>query len=235
MKTAVVRFPGSNCDSDAFHVIADLLSEEAFYLRHDETDLRNADLVILPGGFAHGDYLRAGAMAKLSPIMKPIQAFARQGGLVLGICNGFQVLTEVGLLPGALTKNLNQQFICDWIHLRVENAKTPFTSNYKPGEVIRVPIAHGEGRYWIDEPGLKKLNENHQVVFRYSSPSGTLDDESNVNGSIDFIAGICNQERNVLGLMPHPERASELLLGGSDGFKLFQSIQSHRALARHGA
>lgn len=231
MKVGIVRFPGSNCDQDAFGVIARLLKEDAFYLWHQETSLHGADLVILPGGFAHGDYLRTGAMAKLSPLLAPIKEFALRGGLVLGICNGFQVLTETGLLPGALTRNINQQFICEWVHLKAENINTPFTALYKQDEVIRVPIAHGEGRYWIDEKGLNELVKNKQIVFRYCSASGELTEESNPNGSHSFIAGVCNKEKNVLGLMPHPERAAETLLGGDDGLKLFQSVRNAIAFA----
>lgn len=224
MTIGIVRFPGSNCDQDAFHVISDLLGEKAFYLWHEATSLENADAIILPGGFAHGDYLRTGAMAKLSPIMKPLKAFAERGGPVLGICNGFQILTEAGLLPGALTRNLHQQFICDWVHLRVDHPETPFTSAYRKEEVIRMPIAHGEGRYWIDAQGSKALEKNRQIVFRYCESDGTLSEKSNVNGSVGAIAGVCNARGNVLGLMPHPERASELLLGGSDGLRLFSAI-----------
>lgn len=232
MKVAIVRFPGSNCDEDAYTVITRHLGEHAFYLWHEETSLQGADAVILPGGFAHGDYLRTGAMAKLSPILRPLREFADGGGLVLGICNGFQVLTEAGLLPGALTRNINRQFICEWVSLRVENVDTPFTKNYTSGEVVRFPIAHGEGRFWIDSKGLDELKTNRQIVFRYSSPAGDLTEESNLNGSVDFIAGVCNKRGNVLGLMPHPERASEALLGGADGLKLFQSIQQHLALTK---
>jgi len=221
MKFGIVRFPGSNCDEDAYKVVSNLLGEEAVYLWHEETSLQKSDCIILPGGFSYGDYLRAGAMAKLSPIVESIKKFAASGGLVLGICNGFQVLTEIGLLPGALTRNIHQQFICAWQNLRVENAKTPFTSLYKPDEEIRIPIANGEGRYSIDPKGLKSLEQNNQIVFRYVN---------NPNGSVSDIAGICNREGNVLGLMPHPERASEALLGGTDGLKLFKSIQKGRFL-----
>jgi phosphoribosylformylglycinamidine synthase I len=224
MKFGIVQFPGSNCDADAFYVVQQLLKEEAFYLWHEEETLQNADCIILPGGFAHGDYLRAGAMAKISSIMKSVEKFAEAGGLVLGICNGFQILTEAGLLPGALLKNQCGKFICDWIYLNVENSETPFTRLYKKGEILRMPIAHGEGCYYLDEAGLEKLEKNGQVVFRYCDSRGNFSPESNPNGSLAYIAGICNKEKNVLGLMPHPERCAEPLLGGTDGLLLFQSL-----------
>lgn len=225
MNCNVVRFPGSNCDEDVFNVFKNVLNLNTEYVWHIETQLKNPHLVVLPGGFSHGDYLRAGAMAKISPIVPAIQAFAKSGGLVLGICNGFQILTEIGLLPGALLKNKNQQFICDWVNLKVENTKTPFTSLYKENAVIRMPIAHGEGRYYIDEAGLQSLKKGNQILFRYCNAVGKLTEESNVNGSVDSIAGICNPSGNVLGIMPHPERCSEALLGGTDGLLLFESIQ----------
>lgn len=224
MTVNVVRFPGSNCDEDVFNVFKNVLNAATEYVWHTESKLKNPHLVVLPGGFSHGDYLRAGAMAKISPIVPAIQSFAKEGGLVLGICNGFQILTEIGLLPGALLRNKNQQFICDWINLKVENNKTPFTSLYKDGAVIRMPIAHGEGRYFIDESGLESLKKNNQILFRYVSPAGRFTEESNVNGSLDSIAGISNPAGNVLGLMPHPERCSEAILGGTDGLLLFESI-----------
>lgn len=225
MKIGIVRFPGSNCDEDAFRAVTGVLKEQAVYLWHEETSPAGADAVILPGGFAHGDYLRTGAMAKLSPIMRSIQEFASKGGPVLGICNGFQVLTEAGLLPGALLRNRNREFICEWVYLRVENCETSFTSRYRENEIIRIPMAHGEGRYWIDEPGLAQLETNGQIVFRYCDESGKLTEQANLNGSTASIAGVCNKEKNVVGLMPHPERACETLLGGTDGLKLFQSLQ----------
>jgi len=224
MNANVIRFPGSNCDEDVLNVLKNVLNLDAEFIWHDETKLKNPHLVVLPGGFSYGDYWRAGAMAKISPIVPAIKEFAKEGGLVLGICNGFQILTEIGLLPGALLKNKNQQFICDWVNLRVENTKTPFTTLYKQDSVVRIPIAHSEGRYYIDEAGLETLKKQNQIVFRYCNPAGKLTEESNVNGSLDSIAGICNPAGNVLGLMPHPERCSEAILGGIDGLPLFQSI-----------
>lgn len=235
MKFGIVRFPGSNCDSDCFHVVESLLKENAFYLWHEEKDLRGADCVILPGGFAHGDYLRTGAMAKISPIMDSIKTFAAAGGPVLGVCNGFQVLTEAGLLPGALLGNRDGKFICDWINLRVENASTPFTSGYKKGDVIRMPIAHGEGRYYLDGKDLATLEKNGQVVFRYCAASGECTDAGNPNGSLASIAGVSNERGNVVGLMPHPERCCEAALGGEDGLGLFRSIRNYLRGAAPGA
>lgn len=220
MKVGVVTFPGSNCDADSAHAVEDVLREDVVPLWHEADALPSLDLVILPGGFTYGDYWRTGAMAKFSPILKPIREFAKEGGLVLGICNGFQILVEAGLLPGAFLKNVDQHFVCDWVSLRVENPATPFTRLYRPGEVIRMPVAHGEGRYYLDEAGLKTLELNQQVVFRYVD---------NVNGSVNSIAGICNFGKNVLGLMPHPERCCEALLGGIDGLRLFQSAKESPA------
>lgn len=231
MKFGVVILPGSNCDHDALHVTRDVLGAEAEILWHKDTDLKGSDCVILPGGFAYGDYLRAGALAKFAPIMEPIKRHAAEGGLVLGICNGFQVLTEVGLLPGALMRNRHLRFICRDVLVRAETTSTPFTSTLEPGQILKMPIAHGEGNYIADEATLDSLESNGQVVFRYCDSEGRTIDEANPNGSARNIAGICNPGRNVFGLMPHPERCSESILGNSDGIQVFQSIvKSARAL-----
>src|SRR5215210_4940935 len=213
MKFGVVVLPGSNCDHDALHVAGDILGAQAEVLWHKETDLKGADCVIVPGGFAYGDYLRAGALAKFAPIMEPIRRHAGAGGLVLGICNGFQVLTEVGLLPGALMRNQHLRFLSRNVHVRTEQTDTPFTSALMPGQVFEVPIAHGEGNYYAEEATLDELERNGQVIFRYCDDEGRLTAEANPNGSARNIAGICNHGRNVLGMMPHPERCSESLLG----------------------
>jgi phosphoribosylformylglycinamidine synthase I len=224
MKFGVVVLPGSNCDHDALHVATDVLGAEAEVLWHKETSLKGADCVIIPGGFAYGDYLRAGALAKFAPIMEAVKVHAAGGGLVLGICNGFQVLTEVGLLPGALMRNQHLRFLSRDVHLRIEETDTPFTSQFLQGEVFRAPIAHGEGNYFADEATLDELERNRQVIFRYADAEGRITSEANPNGSARNIAGICNRGRNVLGLMPHPERCSEAILGNADGLKVFQSI-----------
>ena len=224
MKFGVVILPGSNCDHDALHVAEDVLGAEAEPLWHKDTDLKRADVVIIPGGFAYGDYLRAGALAKFAPIMEPIRRHAEAGGLVFGICNGFQVLTEVGLLPGALMRNEHLRFVSRDVHLRVEETDTPFTSELQAGQVLRVPIAHGEGNYFADEATLDELERNRQVIFRYCDEEGRITTEANLNGSARNIAGICNRTRNVLGMMPHPERCSESILGNADGLQIFRSI-----------
>ena len=224
MKFGIVILPGSNCDHDAMHVAKDVLGADAEFLWHKETDLKGSDCVILPGGFAYGDYLRAGALAKFAPIMEPIRRHAAAGGLVLGICNGFQVLTEVGLLPGALMRNANVRFISRDVHLRTEEIDTPFTSSMTVGQIMRVPIAHGEGNYFAEDAVLDELERNRQVIFRYCDEEGRVTAAANPNGSARNIAGICNARRNVLGLMPHPERCSENILGNSDGLAIFQSI-----------
>jgi phosphoribosylformylglycinamidine synthase len=230
MRVGVVVLPGSNCDHDALHVVNDVLGAEAEVLWHKETDLKGVDCVIIPGGFAYGDYLRAGALAKFAPIMEPIKRHAASGGLVMGICNGFQVLTEAGLLPGALMRNEHLRFVSRDILLRVEEMGTPFTGELSPGQLLRMPIAHGEGNYFADEATLDELERNGQVIFRYCDSEGRITRQSNPNGSARNIAGICNRERNVLGMMPHPERCSEPLLGNTDGLGIFRSIAA--AMAR---
>jgi phosphoribosylformylglycinamidine synthase len=229
MKFGIVLLPGSNCDHDAEHVTRDVLGAEAEIVWHKDTDLRGADCVIIPGGFAYGDYLRAGALAKFAPIMEPIRKHAAAGGLVFGICNGFQVLTEAGLLPGALMRNEHLRFASRDVHLRVETNDTPFTSELQVGQVLKMPIAHGEGNYFADDDTLDSLERNHQVVFRYCEPDGEISRAANPNGSARNIAGICNVKRNVLGMMPHPERCAEALLGNADGLAVFQSIAASLA------
>jgi phosphoribosylformylglycinamidine synthase len=224
MKFGIVVLPGSNCDHDAEHVTRDVLGAEVEFLWHKDSDLKGADCVIVPGGFAYGDYLRAGALAKFAPIMEPIRRHAAAGGLVFGICNGFQVLTEVGLLPGALMRNQHLRFLGRDVHIRVEETDTPFTSTMEKGHVFRVPIAHGEGNYYADDATLDELERNRLVIFRYCDEEGRLTAEANPNGSSRSIAGICNRDRNVLGMMPHPERCSENILGNAAGLEVFKSI-----------
>ena len=217
MRFGIVVFPGSNCDEDAFHTAKDVFGQDATYLWHKDTDLRGSDVVILPGGFAHGDYLRTGAMARFSPIMAAVRTFADRGGPVLGICNGFQVLLESGMLPGAMLRNRGLQYRCEHIYVRVEATDTPCTRLAQPGQVLRIPIGHGEGNYYAPPDLLDEIEKNRQVIFRYTNQSGDVGAEWNPNGSLNSIAGICNRRRNVVGLMPHPERASELPLGSADG------------------
>ena len=224
MKFGIVTFPGSNCDYDAYHAVVDALGEEAVYLWHKDHDLRGADLVVLPGGFSYGDYLRAGAIARFSPIMREVVAHAERGGPVLAICNGFQIACEAGLLPGALLRNASLCFICEPVRLQVENTDTMFTNQYRRGQILRIPIAHGEGRYTADPEVLDRLESEGQVVFRYVNPDGEPDPAANPNGSDRNIAGIVNPRGNVLGMMPHPERAVDALLGSTDGLPLFESI-----------
>lgn len=224
INVGIVVFPGSNCDHDCFYVFDEILKQNVRYIWHKESELGSVDLIILPGGFSYGDYLRCGAIARFSPVMKSVVQFAQNGGCVLGICNGFQILCEVGLLPGVLLRNKSLTFICDTVHLRVENNKTIFTSEYNQNEVVRIPIAHGEGRYFADENTLIDLEKNNQVVLRYCSPDGKIDDDSNPNGSLNNIAGIINKDGNILGLMPHPERASDPVLRNTDGKRIFESI-----------
>lgn len=224
MKFGIVVFPGSNCDHDVYHVVKHLLGHEASFLWHKDMSLAGIDCVVLPGGFAHGDYLRCGAIARFSPIMKSVEEFAAQGGMVFGICNGFQVLTEAGLLPGALVRNSGLQYICRDVNLRVERQNTPYTSRLKAGTVLKIPIGHGEGCYYAPEEVLRSLEEKHQVVFRYCDAAGQVTAESNPNGSLRAIAGICNERGNVLGMMPHPDRCAEEILGNAQGRKIFESI-----------
>ena len=224
MKFGVVIFPGSNCDYDTFYVLKDVLKQESVLLWHKEHSLKNVDCVILPGGFSYGDYLRSGAIAKFSPLMQEVKEFALKGGLVLGICNGFQVLLELGLLPGAMLRNKNLKFLCQHVWLRVENSKTPFTNKAKKGQLLKIPIAHYDGNYFAPPRTLQELKRNGQVVFRYCDAKGKLSEEANVNGSVESIAGLMNTEGNVMGMMPHPERASELILGSEDGRFIFKSV-----------
>jgi len=225
MKSAVIVFPGSNCDRDAKTVLS-ATGLNPTMVWHAETTLPNVDLVMVPGGFSYGDYLRSGAMAAQSPIMREVKAHAQRGGYVLGVCNGFQVLTEAGLLDGVLLRNQKLKFICRDVNLRVENTATKFTSAYKTGQVISVPVAHHDGNYFVDEVTLKNLTDNEQIIFRYCSENGEINEASNPNGSALNIAGICNSKRNVLGMMPHPERCAESLLGGIDGAGVFASLMA---------
>ncbi len=223
MKCGILVFPGTWSHQDFAHVLQDVCRAEWGYVWHKETSVAGYDWLILPGGFAHGDYLRCGAIARFSPIMEAVIRFAQEGGPVLGSCNGFQILCEAGLLPGALLRNRSLQYRCGWVHLRTERSDTPFTATVSPGRVLRLPISHGEGRYYAPPDTLRRLADNGQVVFRYSTPDGRVADEANPNGSLENIAGVCNEGKNVVGLMPHPERASESLLSSEDGLSLFRS------------
>jgi phosphoribosylformylglycinamidine synthase subunit PurQ / glutaminase len=233
MKFAVVVFPGSNCDHDAYHAAKHVLGQEAEFVWHKETSLGGADVVILPGGFSHGDYLRTGAIARFSPVMTSVTEFARAGGPVLGICNGFQILLEAGLLPGAMLRNRDLKFHCEHVRVRIEQANTPFTSSATVGRILSLPIAHGEGNYFAEPETIELLESTGRIVFRYCDENGTPTDASNPNGAMNNIAGICNDARNVVGLMPHPERACERVLGSADGVVLFESAV--RTVAAHGA
>ncbi|HEY0703532.1 MAG TPA: phosphoribosylformylglycinamidine synthase subunit PurQ [Candidatus Acidoferrales bacterium] len=236
MKFGVVQFPGSNCDDDALQAIRTVIGQPAEFIWHQSEDLGGSDAIVLPGGFAFGDYLRTGAIARFSPVMKSVERFARSGGLVLGVCNGFQILLEAGLLPGAMMRNQGLRFLCRQVHIRVEQTDTPFTSAAKPGQVLEMPIAHMDGNYFCEPATLAELERNNQIVFRYvaassagknsenGQPLEAADQEANPNGSLQAIAGICNRERNVLGLMPHPERAVESPLGSADGLVIFRSM-----------
>ena len=224
MKFGVIVFPGSNCDHDAYHVISKHVGQPVDFIWHKETDLSRFDAVIVPGGFSYGDYLRAGALAQFSPVMKAVKEFAAEGKFVFGICNGFQILCEAGLLPGALMRNENLHFICKHVDIKVENSHTPFTNELEEGRILSIPIAHAEGNYTCDDETFQQLEENGQIVFRYCNKAGEADKRSNPNGSRANIAGICNLDRNVLGMMPHPERACEILLGSSDGREIFRSL-----------
>lgn len=224
MKFGVIVFPGTWSDRDCYYVLDKILGQQVNYIWHRETDLSNYDCVILPGGFSYGDYLRAGAIARFSPVMKEVEHFARRGGLVLGICNGFQILCEAGLLPGCLMRNNHLQYRCQWVHLRVENTSLPFTRKCREGQLLCIPISHYDGNYYADENTLGELEANNQIAFRYCGPRGEITEEANPNGSMHNIAGIVNREGNVLGMMPHPERACEEILGGIDGSLIFQSL-----------
>ena len=224
MKFGVVVFPGSNCDHDAFYAIGNILKKPVEFIWHQSQDLANCDAIILPGGFAYGDYLRTGAIARFSPVMKSVEKFAKAGGMVLGICNGFQILLEAGLLPGAMMRNSGLRYICRHVFIRVEQTSTPFTNAASQGQILKIPIAHNDGNYNADEATLADLEKNRQILFRYTTPDGANDAAGNPNGSLNNIAGICNRERNVAGLMPHPERAVEFALGSADGLVVFRSM-----------
>ena len=226
MKFAIIEFPGSNCDHDAYHAARHVLGQEAEFVWHKETDLRGADVVVLPGGFSYGDYLRTGAIARFSPVMQGVRRFADAGGPVIGICNGFQVLLEAGFLDGALLRNRRLKFLCQHVHVRVEQTGTPFTGAASAGQVLKLPIAHGEGSYYAAPETIAALEANRQVVFRYCAADGAVNDAANPNGSLRAIAGVCNRRRNVVGLMPHPERACESALGSDDGRVVLESAVS---------
>ena len=227
----VIVFPGANCDHDAYHALAHVMNANTKFLWHKDTDLSDIDFLLIPGGFSYGDYLRSGAIARFSPIMQSVVEFAEKGNPVLGICNGFQILLEAGLLPGAMLHNQQLRFVCKQIHIRCETSDTLFTRNINKGDVLKVPVAHGEGNYVTDSDQLKKLQDNDQIVFRYCDKDGQTTEEANFNGSIDNIAGICNQQRNVLGMMPHPERAVEEIIGSADGKRIFESVLNELAVA----
>jgi phosphoribosylformylglycinamidine synthase len=231
MKFGVLVFPGSNCDHDTYHVIAEVARQPVVFLWHDSDDLQGVDAVLVPGGFAYGDYLRTGAIARFSPVMQAVQRFAAAGGLVLGICNGFQILTEAGLLPGALMRNAGLKYICKQVHLRVETADSPFTRCLTKGQILQIPIGHMEGNYFCTQDELARLEAEDRIAFRYATPGGEIARHANPNGSLSNIAGILNAKRNVLGMMPHPDRSSDLLLGSADGWKIFASMIE--ALAAH--
>ena len=224
MKFGVLVFPGSNCDHDTYHVVSEIAQQPVTFLWHDSPSLENCDAILVPGGFAYGDYLRTGAIARFSPVMQSVKKFAANGGLVLGICNGFQILAEAGLLPGALMRNAGLKYICKQVYLRTETANTPFTQTLSKGEVVKIPIGHMEGNYFCDAQTLARLEGDDRIVFRYSTAEGKITSEANPNGSLGNIAGILNEGRNVLGMMPHPDRSSEDLLGSVDGYKIFASM-----------
>jgi phosphoribosylformylglycinamidine synthase len=232
MKFGVVIFPGSNCDHDCFYAVQSVVGQPAEFIWHEETSLKGFDAVILPGGFSYGDYLRTGALAKFSPVMQAVKDFADKGGLVIGICNGFQILAESGILPGALLTNVGRKYICRFLHLRTETANTPFTNALKKEQLLHIPIGHGDGNYFAEPDVLKRLEDNDQIVFRYVDSNGQATAEANPNGSIQNIAGIVNEGRNVLGMMPHPDRSSESILGSVDGRLIFESMVNALAGAR---
>ncbi len=227
----VIIFPGSNCDHDAYHALKHVMGAETRFLWHKDNDLDGIDLLVIPGGFSYGDYLRSGAIARFSPIMQEVINYSAEGRPVMGICNGFQILLESGLLPGAMLHNEKLRFICKNVFIRVENNQTIFTGGLERGEVLEIPVSHGEGNYFIDQDGLKRLQDNERIIFRYCNSSGEVTAESNFNGSVDAIAGICNNGGNILGMMPHPERAVEELLGPTDGKKLFEAVLNQLAIA----
>jgi phosphoribosylformylglycinamidine synthase I len=229
MKFGVVTFPGSNCDYDSYMVVKDQLKNDVEFIWHKDSDISGYDCIILPGGFSYGDYLRTGAIARYSPVMGSVIDYANNGGLVIGICNGFQILLESGLLPGAMLRNRSLQFICKHVYLRCDNNETPFSTRLSVGDVLKIPIAHTDGNYYWYEGDVHELERNRQVVFRYCTATGEVTDKANPNGSVNNIAGICNKTRNVFGMMPHPERASEALLGSADGLAIFQSIVAFAA------
>lgn len=226
MKFGVLVFPGSNCDYDTYNVIAEIAHQPVTFLWHDSPNLQGCDAILVPGGFAYGDYLRTGAIAHFSPVMQSVKKFAAEGGPVLGICNGFQILCESGLLPGALLRNAGLKYICKQVHLRTETTNSPFTHALKKGEILKIPIGHMEGNYFCDAATLERLRCEDRIAFRYSTPEGNITADANPNGSLDNIAGILSEGRNVLGMMPHPDRSSEALLGSSDGWKIFASLVS---------
>ncbi len=234
MRVAVITFPGSNSDHDSYSAVKYCLNEEVEYVWHQETELSGFDLVVLPGGFSYGDYLRGGAIAQFSPIMSAVKRFVAEGGFALGICNGFQVLTESAILPGALIRNRSLRFLGQWTYLRVENSETPFTSRYQQHQVIRVPIAHGEGNFYVDDKKLAEIEDNNRVVFRYCDREGNVNEATNPNGSRNSIAGIISAAGNVLGMMPHPERAADGILGSDDGLLVFESLRDSLAGDRVG-
>ena len=224
MKFGVLKFPGANCDQDAYYTLKDVMGQPVEYLWHQDADLKGVDCVVVPGGFSYGDYLRCGAIARFSPAMTATQEFAAAGGLVIGMCNGFQILCESHLLPGALIRNDGQKFVCKQIYLKTENAETPFTNTLSAGQVLQVPIAHGEGKYVCDDDTLRELSSSSRVLFRYCDPDGAVTEAANPNGSLGNIAGVASADFNVLGLMPHPERASDPALGSADGRGIFESL-----------
>jgi phosphoribosylformylglycinamidine synthase len=224
MKFGVLVFPGSNCEHDAYHMLGKVLHQPVRFVWHQSSDLSDCDAVVVPGGFSYGDYLRTGAIARFSPVMEAVKTFAASGGLVVGICNGFQILLESGLLPGAMLKNKGLKYVCRHVYIRVDSADTPFTGSARKGDVLQIPIGHMEGNYFVDEATLRRMEENRQVIFRYCTSEGQITEAANPNGSVSNIAGICNEQRNVLGMMPHPERASEALLGSEDGLVIFKSM-----------
>ena len=232
MNFGVVIFPGSNCDKDIISCIERTVNQKVIELWHKDTDLQNCDVIFLPGGFSFGDYLRSGAIAKFSPIMEKVIEFGKNGGYIIGICNGFQILTESGLLPGALLHNTSNKFICKNVFLTVNNTNTLITNSYEKN-VIKVPIAHGEGRFFADENTMKNLKQNDQIIFKYCNSNGEVLESSNPNGSLDNIAGICNKEKNIFGMMPHPERAADVLLNNTDGVALFKSIMNYINLEKN--